>query len=147
MGRVFRGSWYCAMMNLKLYTTPLNSSGGCGNHLSTVAVRWHHMFSVTSQWRSFLSSFLCVIWKKANLYKIWPNRLKTSEFLIKDWKISSKLSNSGNSFTQHFLTKIVFFDFWLKILNMIKNSNIDEIFWTLDEDLNSKISTPNLWIC
>ena len=25
---------------------------------------WHHMFSVTSQWHSFLSSFLCVRWKR-----------------------------------------------------------------------------------
>ena len=40
-----------------------------GYHLPTVAVRWHHMFSVMLQWCSFLSSFLCVIWKKANLYK------------------------------------------------------------------------------
>ena len=30
-----------------------------GNHLPKVAVRWCHMFSVMSQWRSFLSSF-CV---------------------------------------------------------------------------------------
>ena len=58
-----------------------------GNHLPTVAVRWHHMFSVTSQWCSFLSSFLCVIWKKANLYKIWPNRLK--HFFTKSCIISN----------------------------------------------------------
>ena len=31
-----------------------------GNHLPTVAVRWHHMFSVAPQRLSFLSSFFCV---------------------------------------------------------------------------------------
>ena len=49
-----------------------------GNYLPTIAVRWHHMFSVT--FLPFL--FLCVIWKKADLYKIWPNRRKTF-FLLK----------------------------------------------------------------
>ena len=44
-----------------------------GNHLPTVVVRWQHMFSVM-----FLPFFffVCNI-KKANLYKIWPDRLKT----------------------------------------------------------------------
>ena len=38
-----------------------------GNHIPTVAVGWHHIFSVTSQGHSFLSSFL-VQYEKRPIY-------------------------------------------------------------------------------
>ena len=88
-------------MSTNFYGRSWAKSGG-GNHLPTVAVRWHHMFSVTSQWHSFLSSFLCLIWKKANLYEIWPNNLWCSSFAKKS-KGGITSSSEGGIFRGHAL--------------------------------------------